>query len=337
MTRTHSRTVKHLSVDRIHGTELHVVSDVEQSIHSVLQVEEHIIQRYASGSQWPHRRVMLFILQDLQPLVRQLKLAGQLDLASRPAACIYDATRLDECYLFINEQVMRRQGYWDDTASVTGLLAHEHAHPLAENPVVRASRRLRVELSWVAPDRVKPVLTQLAETVCWGAPREIFTNQLAIERGFGDALLRLNRNVVESAIEGVQGRQVLLDSIESEFRRAMLSRAEADVVTRVGDLQAFLPLAIEIAPFHRAGCAELAGPLETELERSAFASLELVVHQVFEATRDHYQALQPDWGSGDLIRWSGEGLRLLASALADTGVTLTYQFRLGEGRSGWLI
>ncbi len=68
------RTIKHFSLHRIEDTELRVVSDVENGVLPVVQVEERVIQGYIQGKAWPHREVTLLILQDMQPLVHQLGL-----------------------------------------------------------------------------------------------------------------------------------------------------------------------------------------------------------------------------------------------------------------------
>ncbi|MDO9065990.1 MAG: hypothetical protein Q7U96_02780, partial [Chloroflexota bacterium] len=67
-----ARTIKHFSLHRIAGTELRVVADVEEGTLPVVQAEETVLRRYVQREAWPHRWVTLFILQDLQPLVRQL-------------------------------------------------------------------------------------------------------------------------------------------------------------------------------------------------------------------------------------------------------------------------
>jgi len=296
-----------------------------------------VIERYAAGDAWPHRRVLLFILQDLQPLARQLKLAGTRALLSRPAACVYDLAGMDDCYVFVNEQAMEQGGYWDDVLSTTGLLAHEHAHPLAENATIRASRCLRADLDAGAPERARLILAQLAETIAWGAPRELFANQFAAEHGFDAALLRLNHNLVERAGVGVRGRPALAASLQEEAGRGALTQDDARRLLWIGDLQAHLPLAIELAPFYTAGRAAQAQALEDAIRQQVFAALPAPAWDAFVALRDHYQTLQPDWGTGKTISWSAVALQVLGAALARENMSLKYQFRIGQGRSGWLI
>ena len=156
------RTVKHFSLHRIVETELRVVSDVEAGVLPVIQVEEAVIRDYARREVWPHRWVTLFVLQDLQPLVRQLTPSpalplpgggnslppgGAAALEHRPVVNVYDLADPAGCYIFVNRKAMMKEGYWDDALAIQGLLAHEHAHPLAENEATRSSRCLHMELS----------------------------------------------------------------------------------------------------------------------------------------------------------------------------------------------
>jgi hypothetical protein len=179
-----ARTVRHFSLHRItgarpglgEGTELRVVADVEEGVLPLIEMETAVIRGYARQEHWPHRWVTLFVLEDLQPLVRQLRLGaapaslttlspalghppgGELAkgqplspesaaaLEYRPVVNVYDLADLTGCNIFANRRAMVEQGYWDDPLALRGLLAHEHAHPLAENETARASRRLKLEL-----------------------------------------------------------------------------------------------------------------------------------------------------------------------------------------------
>jgi hypothetical protein len=331
------RTVKHLSLDRIGGTELRVVSDIEHGVFPILSAEQTVVERYTATGRWPHRRVTFYILQDLQPLISQLKLAGGVALASRPAACIYDLARLDDCFVFVNEQVMRRDGTWDDLLAAQGLLAHEHAHPIAENAAIRASRRLRADLAITGPARARAVLAPLIETITWGAPRELFTNQTAIEAGFGEALFHLDAAVMADAAKSVFNRAEMTGALENEVRAGAISPREAEAVALIGDFQAHLPLALETAPFRRAERDDDAARLEQILEQMVFPRVDRRVRPAYAALRDHYLTARPEMGAGDLIKWSSDGLKLLSAPLHETGVSVTFQFRVGEDRSGWIV
>jgi hypothetical protein len=148
-----ARTVRHLSLHRINGTELQVLSEIEAGTLPVIEAEEAVIRAYAEQGPWPHREVSLFILQDLQPLVRQLRPGADLPpggaaaLDSRPVVNAYDLADLSSCHVFLNWHTMQQEKYSEDPEIIQGLLAHEHAHPLAENETTRASRRLQVQIA----------------------------------------------------------------------------------------------------------------------------------------------------------------------------------------------
>ena len=344
-----ARTVKHLSLHRIAGTELRVVADVDVGVLPVVQVEEAVIRGYARHSRWPHHWVNLSILQDLRPLLRQLsrraELAGTpvghslppggaVDLDSRPVVNVYDLADPEGCHVFVNQQAMMKEGYWDDLLAIQGLLAHEHAHPLAENETVRASRQLGVELS---PDldfpisdlgtedrssRIVRLLSLLAGKLSVYAPREIFSNELTIASGFGDALLHLNRRNVLNAGRSVAGRPELGQRLQQEVSGGTLSPTAAYLLLLIGDLTSYLDLALEIAPFYRAGRESDARELETVLETALFPHLEPQVVQAYTALREQYVALPADVSPPGLLDWSQGVLRILGQALAEKGLAL---------------
>ena len=148
-----SRTVRHLGLHRINGTELQVLSEIETGTLPVIEAEEAVIRGYAEQGPWPHKSVSLFILQDLQPLIRQLRPGADLPpggvaaLDSRPVVNAYDLADLSSCHVFLNWHMMQQEKYSEDPEIIQGLLAHEHAHPLAENATTRASRRLQVQIA----------------------------------------------------------------------------------------------------------------------------------------------------------------------------------------------
>lgn len=345
------RTVKHFSLHRIAGTELRFVSDVETGVLPVLQEEEAVIRGYARRGHWPHRSVTLFVLQDLQPLLRQIRAGARLPaglpaaMNDRPVLNVYDLADLAACNVFVNRQAMVTAGYWDDALAIRALLAHEHAHPLAENGTTRASRGLMVELSlpaaaplppnsgeagggWGADrqDRVRRLLTELADKLGLSAPREVFTNELALRSGFGEALLHLDRRNVANAAEGVKGRKALRRQLEQEVAQGHLSSVAADQLLLIGDLESYLHLALEVAPFYRAGRETEARELETVLETAVFPHLEPEAPRSFTRLRDQYIALRSDLTLAELEAWVREVLSILAEALA--GKELLLQYRL---------
>ncbi len=377
-----ARTVTHLSLHRITGIrpapseahagepeggiELRVVADVEDGVLPVVQMEETVIRGYAQQQHWPHRWVTLFILRDLQPLVRQLEAGigpleqapraaggerGQIDplqgnlppggmavLQQRPVVNVYDLDDPDNCHVFVNRQAMIEAAYWDDPLAIQGLLAHEHAHPLVEDEMTRASRRLQVQLSLVSdaptsggamPERqakAARLFALLADKLCVYAPREILANELAIASGFGEALFHLDRRNVDNAGRSVAGREGLARQLQQEVTQQSLTPAAAHLLLLIGDMTSFLDLALEVAPFYRAGWADEAQQLEAVLEAEVFPHLEPSVAQAYAALRQHYIALSTNLSLPGLIDWGEEILRVLAQAIAGSGFTV--QLRL---------
>ena len=134
-----------VSQTRVSGTDLTVVTDVADAARAV-DVEKRVIEGYAADAAWPHREVTLFVLDGLEPLVRQLRAAERVpvedarELPDKPMVNLYDAANPGPCYVFVNRPVLVREGLWEDALALEGMLAHEHAHPLSENPTTRAAR-----------------------------------------------------------------------------------------------------------------------------------------------------------------------------------------------------
>ena len=368
-----ARTVKHLSLHRIagaghephKGTELRVVADVESGVLPVIEAEEAVIRAYVRQGTWPHRWVTLFILQDLQPLLNQLhrgadSLAGlssdadgrdpfaaslgqslppggTTDANQRPVVNVYDLADPTGCHVFVNRRAMAEEGYWDDVLAIQGLLAHEHAHPLAENATTRASRRLQLDLSlthvwqdeakgWTTDrqDKIHGMLRVLAATLCVYGPREVYANEMAIRSGFGEALLYLDRCNVANARRSLAGRRELHWQLRQEVAQGTFSASVADLLLLVGDLKSCLALSLETAAFCRAGRERDARELEAVLEADVFSHLEPETGQAYAALRQWYMALRPDLTLPELTAWGEKVLDILAQALAEKGLTLRY-------------
>ena len=139
-----SRFLKHLAVHKIADTELQVVSDLESGVQAIVCVEKEVIERYTQDPEWQHGVITLFVLQDLEPLISQLAQVrssppgGIQALKYRPIVNVYDLRNPYSCRIFINQEAMKREGYWGDHLVVRALLAHEHAHPLAECTTTRS-------------------------------------------------------------------------------------------------------------------------------------------------------------------------------------------------------
>jgi hypothetical protein len=348
-----ARTVKHFSLHRIAGTELRVVSDVEAGVLPLIQIEEAVIRGYAQRGIWHHRWVTLFVLHNLQPLVRQLRPGTDLPpgeaatLDSRPVVNVYDLANPEGCHVFVNQQAMMKAGYWDDSLALKGLLAHEHAHPLAENETTRVSRQMQLELSLAdsgrqAADssqqptassfqpRIHPLLTVLAEKICLYAPREIFANETTIQSGFGGDLLHLDRRNVTDARRSVAGREGLCNQLQQEVVQGKLSRTMADALLLIGDLKGYLDLALETAPFYRTGRESDARELEVVLETAVFPVLEPQVGRAYTDLCRQYITLRADMKPPELVAWGEEVLSILTKALAEKGLILQVHLQMAE-------
>jgi hypothetical protein len=339
------RGVKHVQLHRIGSTELRVVSDIDEGVSPIVQVEELVIRRYAQQGDWPHRRVELFVLQDLSPLSRQLGAqvaalpGGVKALESRPVLHIYDLGRLTRCTVFVNQQAMLRSGYWTDMLAVQGLLAHEHAHPLAENSATRASRCLRTQLMLAGDPsdaqvqrhaRLEPLLGALLERLVISAPREIFTNELTITSGFDQALLHLNRRNVADAGHSLAGRAQLRFVLEQDVAAGNRPASDIGQLLLGGDLENQLVLAMEIAPFIRAGRLAEAQELQQVLDREIFPQIESQVAPAFAAIMQLYTTLSPDAGSEELVGWGRQVAGVLATALAEQGLSVQVDVTLAD-------
>ena len=350
-----SRAIKHISLHRIASTELRVVADVEEGVLSLIQVEETVIQNYARTDHWPHRCITLFILEDLQPLIRQLGLgaspqnppaSGQpfsaqemTALNERPMLNIYDLADLTNDNIYVNRNEMVKQGYWSDPRMLRGLLAHEHAHPLAENETTLASRKIRFTFSEVENPNAgisnrKPgflaLLTALAQKLTLLAPREIFANQKTIQSGFAEDLFTLNARNMENARISIEGRKGLSDSLLAEVAQGKLTPAEMDLFLFVGDLNAYLPLALEVSPFYRGGQPDFARSLEKSLESSVFPAIDPLAAHCFTALMETYLVLSAQMSLSQLIDWTQQVLGVICVALAKKGLSLDFQMSITE-------
>jgi len=342
-----SRNIRHFSLHRIGKTELRVVADFEdKGVLPIIEIEEKVIRDYIKHVDLPHQWVMLYILDDFEPLIRQLQSGvspellepkgykltkdGITILRTRPVVNLFDLSNLSGCNVFINRKAMLEKGYWNDQRTIEALLAHEHAHPLAENVTTEASRCLLInfEVSRIQPPNLYPILKGLAEDLCILAPREIFTNQFAIENGFSEEIFYLNAQIFENAVKGVLSRDLFLKNIHQEVRSRKLSRKEADLLVIGGDLSAHLPLAMEIAPFYRSGFTTQAQKLERILDKQVFPKLDPIASPIFKSIQDEYLSLQDN--SQELTGWAERVLNPLVEGLSKKGLTLNYRIQMAK-------
>ena len=341
------RKVSHFSLHRVVGTELRVVSDVEVGILPVIQEEEEVIRGYVQHELWRHQWVTLFILQDFQPLVRQIQPTAEMFpggadvLDKRPVVNVYDLAEPSGCQIFINREAMSREGYWDDPVAVRGLLAHEHAHPLTEGETTRASREMGVELkveyphsisAGVKQSAIHDILNLLAHKLCIYAPREIFANDMTIRSGFGGALLHLDRQNVANAQSSLAGREDLRRHFQHSVEQSKLTQAGANLLLLVGDLQSYIDLALEVAPFYRSGQESEARELETALEDNLFPHLEREARQAYTALVRQYIALRADLTPGEFAAWCRGVFNIFAEILSAKGLRVNSKFKVRDSK-----
>jgi hypothetical protein len=170
-------------------------------------------------------------------------------------------------------------------------------------------------------------LTLLADKLCLYAPRELFANEMTIRSGFGKALLHLDRRTLANASRSVAGRDELCQQLQQEVASGKLPPQGADLLLLIADLKGYLDLALEVAPFYRAGRRSDAQALEAVLEAEVFPHLEPEVQRAYTALRGQYIALRADLTPPELMAW-GEGvLNILAEALSEKGLALQYRLQ----------
>jgi hypothetical protein len=198
---------------------------------------------------------------------------------------------------------------------------------LAENATTLASRQLQLESDPASAEmnrdaadlaeRIERILADLLDQLCLRAPREIFTNELAIINGFADALLHLNRQNVANAVRSLAGRDSLQEQLEQAVAQGQRSESEAKLLLLIGDLQSYINLAMEIAPFYRAGREADARELERTLEQGLFPHLVPAVGQAYTAICGLYVALPSDLNAEQALIWSQEILDVVAQLLGE--------------------
>lgn len=343
-----NRTVKHFALHRLDDVELRVISDVESGSLRLEQAEIDVVSRLAADLRWRHETVTLYVLSDLQPLQRQLEALGRTladsrphrpeELLSRPVVNVYDLASPATCNVFVNRQAMEAAGYWEDTLSIQGLLAHEHAHPLAECPHTATLRRLQIasrlelETAW-APDpvqartwaqRAQQQVAALVAQLYLTGPREVFTNEIAIASGFSQGLYHLNRENVRNLVTGLKYRLALVAQLSNLVAAGQLSREGAALLQFIGDLQAYLQLAMEIAPFRRAGFPGKARELVKPLYHDVFPQLEPEVRPLFRALMAVYTHMGADASAAKVKAAVEDGLAQASKALARYDARLVY-------------
>jgi len=336
-----STAIEHFSRTRVENTTLQVMADTQRNLARLIREEESVIRHYVRLGSWPHKSVNLFVFEDLQPLVSQIKNAAVLssvvaeDIDRRPMVNIYDAADLTECTVFVNRRALKQDGVWNDAVALRALLAHEHGHPLAENATVHAARRLAVEVaveSRTAKAAIGEILHLLADRLCVHAPQEVFANEIAIRAGFGDALFHLDKGAVEKARLGVAKRAALVQGLDRQASNGKLSTVQVAALLLVGDMQAHLGFALETAPFLSAGHRRPAEALDAALSEGVWPHLDPAVMPLYEKLRDHYRQLRGGFTPAELKAWAAKALAFVADVLRENNLRVRFDLiRTGSG------
>lgn len=258
--------------------------------------------------------------------------------------------------------------FWEDVLALEGLLAHEHAHPLAENAACRAARALRLRLVTIdvacrkpgraparaasarapsgrTPARVAEVgysrlvrpgvavrrvvadtLANLARDLCIEAPLEVFANEYAIRAGFGAGLERLSQLSLTHGRSGMAERGSLCDRLRAEVEERRLSELEMAALLFAASAEAHLRLALETAPFVRAGHPDEARAVEALAEAEVFSRVEPEIGALVRSLCDSYQLLRPDMDLVSARDWAGSAFLPIIEAFARRGAAFGAEF-----------
>ena len=124
-----SNAIEHFSRTRVENTTLQVIADRQRDLDCLLGEEETVIRHYIEHGAWPHKLVNMFVFENLEPLVAQIKSAAVLpsvvaeDIDRRSMVNIYDAADLTECTIFVNRRALEKDGVWNDAIALRALLA----------------------------------------------------------------------------------------------------------------------------------------------------------------------------------------------------------------------
>jgi hypothetical protein len=301
-----SDALRHFSQHRLNGTTLQVAADEEEGLARLIDAEIAVIRAFSAGGGFPHRRVTLFVLADLAPLAAQIERLAAVpavvarELDSRPMVNVYDAADTDECTVFVNRSEIVREGLWQDGLALTGLLAHEHGHPVGECPTVAAARRLSLAVrvhgegaadTDAATHGFGEVLSAFLGKLSVRAPQEVFANEAAIRVGLAEALARLDESQLAVTRAAVAKRPELVAMLDRQLAEGRLVAGRRAALLLVGDMQATLLFALETAPFIRAGRRDVATRLEAALVDGILSALPAPLAPLYHGLRDHYLAL----------------------------------------------
>jgi hypothetical protein len=351
-----ARAVPQVLRHRSTSTKLQVVCDSAAGLEEFAAIERKVIGGFERHGFWPHKQVNLFVFETLQPLVEQIKQAtapargrprpGVLakaraeasrhieELDRKPMVHIYNLANLAECSIFVNRRRMIALGLWDDEQALEGLLAHEHAHPLAENSTTRAARGLKASVE--AEDLPEGLETQekhlhhSVETIvgelCLHAPHEVLANELAVRAGFGEALLHLNRMSLTGGRAGIAEHAALKAKLTAEVKAGRQSKKGMALVLAMASIEAHVRMALESAAFTRAGDPARARALDGLMEEEVFKHVEPEAGALYHHYCARYATLKPDLDADGVRAWMQESSTPLTDALRKRGASFKVDF-----------
>lgn len=332
-----SQAFQYFSRHDLDGTCLQVMADDADGVAQVIAAEQTVAAAYRRTGRWRHRWVNLFILEDLSPLAREVagaRAGGAAGggLESRPMVHVYNVTQSEESSLFVNRRAMRAEGHWGDDGALRGLLAHEHAHPLSETPTTRSARALQVVLAPAGRGedrRVHAGIERVLDLLCRHGAQEVLATALACEVGFGPELEQLDLRAIGAARAALAGRVRLVAALDQQVENGGISAAASQVLLLAGDLEAHLPLALDIAGMRRSGAEAAAARLTSRLGE-ATAALHPAASSILEAAITRFRGLAPDLGGDAFATWCEGAVAPLVEAAVAAGVPLRPLLRAGD-------
>ena len=352
-----ARAVPQVLRHRSTSTKLQVVCDSSTGLEAFAAIEKKVIGGFERHGHWPHKQVNLFVFETLQPLVEQIKQAtaaaahgrprpGALaktraevsrhieELDRKPMVHVYNLANLAECSVFVNRRRMIALDLWDDELALEALLAHEHAHPLAENETTRAARGLKARVTATAlPEGLESQEKQLchsAETIveelCLHAPHEVLANELAIRAGFGEALFHLDCLGLTDGRAGMAEHAALKAKLAAEVKTGRLSKKGMALTLSMASIEAHVRMALESAAFARAGDPVHAAALDSLVEEEVFKHVEPEASALYQFYCARYAALKPDLDVDAVRAWMLESCSPLIDALSKRGASFKVEF-----------
>jgi hypothetical protein len=344
------RAVPHVIRHRLDDTKLQVIADSEAGLEAFAAIEKSVMRSFRRHGGWPHKQVNLFVFETLRPLVDRIRAASSAahakaqaearaeagrhieELDRKPMVHVYNLADPAECSIFVNRRQMIRLGLWDDKLALEALLAHEHAHPLAENPTTRAARGLKASIGVKAlpaglgagqDKQLCQSLERIVDELCLHAPHEVFANELAVRAGFGEALFHLDRISLIAGRAGLAERAALEAKLRAEAKAGRLSEAGVALTLLMASMEAHIRMALESAAFARAGETARVLALDALLEKEVFQHVEPEIGALYRDFFSRYAALKPDLEREAVRAWMTASCTPLLDVLGKGGVSFT--------------